>query len=83
MAQNSGLLDVAVDNPAHLGGYPSFSTANLDYFRGDMSVLRIYDSALSASDVQQNFDAVMVPEPSAFALFGLGCLALLFRHRRR
>jgi hypothetical protein len=47
-------------------------------FSGTIDETRIYNNALSASDIQQLYN---IPEPATIALFGLGVLAL--RKRRK
>ena len=53
-------------------------------FNGYIADVRIETGVLSASDVLNNYDQGMnpVPEPSTFALLGLGGLALAFVRRR-
>jgi hypothetical protein len=52
------------------------------FVNGLIDDLRIYDTELTAGDVQTLY-LTTVPEPSAVALFGLGGLALLLRRPRR
>ena len=53
-------------------------------FPGDIDNVRIYDSALSASelDAASNFNDAVIPEPASLALLGLGGLTMLSRRRR-
>ena len=69
----------------HLGiGAFATQTGTLqEAFAGSMDEVAIYDGALSASAVQAHFDALLVPEPSAFALLlGLAALAASTRSKR-
>ncbi len=54
-------------------------------FAGSITEFRIYNSALSASEIQQNFtwgpDAI--PEPATFGLLGTAAIAMLLRRRFR
>lgn len=54
---------------------------NFDALTGTIIGVAVYDSALSAQDVSDNFDAYLVPEPGSLALLGLGGLAMLRRRR--
>ena len=49
-------------------------------YTGDLAFLRIYDSALDASEVSNAFNAV-VPEPASAALLAAGSLLVLGRRR--
>ena len=55
------------------------------YFDGKMDEFAIYDSVLSADQVQAHFDAAsnVIPEPSTILLAALGLLGLLGCGRRR
>ena len=53
----------------------------LGYFDGLLDELRIYDSALSASEIAAL--ATPVPEPGTLALIGLGAAGLAWRRRRQ
>jgi hypothetical protein len=83
MSDTSSNINAVTGNKGHLGGNLSLlASETLEFFRGDMAVVRIYDSELTAAQVQQNFDAV-VPEPSTFALAAFGLLGLVGGRRRR
>jgi hypothetical protein len=51
---------------------------NSEYFNGSMDDLRIYDNALTASEVSS-----LVPEPTSMALLGVTGVLATLRHRRR
>jgi len=56
--------------PQHLGiGAFATGTGTLqEAFAGSMDEVAIYDSALCATTIEGHFDALMIPEPSAFVL---------------
>jgi hypothetical protein len=58
---------------------------NARYFDGKLDEFAIYDSVLSAEQVQAHFDAAsnVIPEPSTILLAALGLLGLLGCGRRR
>ena len=49
-------------------------------FPGLIDEVNLYSTALSGTDIQTNFNA-LIPEPSTFALFSLGLLSILRRRR--
>lgn len=51
-------------------------------FPGDIDNVRIYDSALTASELDAVSQFNDIPEPASLALLGLGGLAMLSRRRR-
>lgn len=57
------------------------TSGNLDPLTGTIFGVAVYDSALSASDISDHYNAYVVPEPSSLALLGLGGLAMLRRRR--
>ena len=50
---------------------------------GSMANVLIYDRALTSSQVSQLYSLQSVPEPSTYALFGLGAIGLLMVMRRK
>jgi hypothetical protein len=65
-------------SPLRIGGSPEWD----QYFKGSIDDVRIFDYALSSSDVSSLYATESVPEPSALSLLavGLGGLAM-FRRR--
>jgi hypothetical protein len=58
--------------------------AKTDPFQGEITILRHYNGvALSAAQVQQNFDALVIPEPSCGALLLAAAGLLSWRRRPR
>ena len=58
-------------------------TNNASRYQGFADELAIWDRALSATEVSQQFAAASVPEPSAVAVLAVGSAGLLARRRRR
>jgi hypothetical protein len=57
-------------------------TDTANFFRGEVDAVAIYDTALSASTIQSNFNAI--PEPTVFGLLGITISGMaLALHRRR
>jgi hypothetical protein len=57
-------------------------------FNGQMDNVFVYTGALTGNTISQlatagNPGALAIPEPSTYALFGLGALALIVAYRRR
>lgn len=73
------------------GGHNSsgiFNIASFDGFFGSIAAFRVYDDALTAEEVLQNFQAAQqVPEPASIAIWSLMALALagygFYRRRRK
>jgi hypothetical protein len=55
-----------------------YTVNNSGYFNGSLDDVRIYDNALTASEIAQ-----LVPEPTTLGVLGLGGLLALGRRRRR
>jgi hypothetical protein len=72
------------DNRGTLGASP-WSAFGDAYLNGTIDQFSIYDGALSASQIGDSFAAgpVTVPEPSTFALAGIGLAGLLIFGRRK
>jgi len=62
-AGGEGLGD---DAGSGFGGAPSGGP--FGFLDGKIAIFRIYDSLLTGTQVQDNFDAVAVPEPNSFAI---------------
>jgi len=53
------------------------------YYTGAVDDVTIYNRALNSLEVSQLHSAQVIPEPSTYALFGLGALALVIAYRRK
>lgn len=62
-------------------GVGTLGSSNNESSNGDIARLRLYDGVLSLTDVQNI--GTTIPEPSTWALFGVGALALVAALRRR
>jgi hypothetical protein len=71
--------------PVGVGARRNQNSANYDLnFAGSIDEVAIYSYALSAQDVQNHFQAALVPEPSSVALAGIAlALGLAVAARRR
>jgi hypothetical protein len=67
----------AGDNYEGIGGM------GYGYFTGAICDVGIWNTALTSSQVSQLYGIQSVPEPSTYALFGLGALALIVAYRRK
>jgi hypothetical protein len=66
-------------------GSGSFSGTNDvgQSYQGAISDYAVYNRALSSAEVSQLYTAQSVPEPSAYALFGIGAIGMLMVIRRK
>lgn len=74
----AGMIQPDSNVPLTVGGWTGDGGS---YFRGAIDDLRIYNTVLSAAEVEAQF-AIVIPEPTTFAAFA-GALALLAIARRR
>jgi hypothetical protein len=71
-----------------LGANPGWQSSPVEMFNGQMDNVFVYTGALSSSTISQlaaagNPGALAIPEPSTYALVGLGTFALIGAYRRR
>jgi hypothetical protein len=73
-------------------GFPYFTLGNSispsspspsEGFIGELAVCQIYNTALTANQVSVLYAAQSVPEPSTYALFGIGAMGMLMVIRRK
>lgn len=62
-------------------GKREVSSGNFESFDGQFNIIRVYDKALTGSEVSQNYNAT-IPEPATLALLGLGGSLMLFGRRK-
>jgi hypothetical protein len=75
VASSLGTLTIGYHNSADpIGAY---------YMYGKMSDLSFYNTALSSSQVSQLYTLQSAPEPSTYALFGIGAIGMLMVIRRK
>ena len=77
----SGILNSALTRPIIIGGNGYIDATQT--LNGDISDYMYYNTALSSSQVSHLYTIQSVPEPSTYALFGLGALALIVAYRRK
>ena len=77
----SGSLNSALTRPIIIGGNGYIDATQT--LNGDISDYMYYNTTLSSSQVSQLYSIQSVPEPSTYALFGLGALALIIAYRRK
>lgn len=53
------------------------------YFQGGLDEVSIHDTALPLTELQANYDAMPIPEPSMFILFLMGFISLVLVHLRQ
>lgn len=80
---DTGLAMGSGNNPFHQGleGFVQSEDRGANAFNGEISQVRIYNGALSAGEIDDNFLAI-VPEPTSLALVGLGATMLVPWRRR-
>jgi len=67
-------------SPLVIGGIDSASLFGSQLFEGKISDVGIWNRALSSTEV---FQLYVIPEPSTYALFGIGAIGLLMVLRRK
>lgn len=72
---NTGVGNNGVQDPYSVGR--SYGNGEEQWFGGRLDEVRVYDTVLNQSEIA----ALMIPEPSTFALIGLMGLALILRRR--
>lgn len=65
------------------GSYGNTGIGMFSHFSGDIAIMRMYDGALTDAEVLNNYNEVVIPEPSSLLLAALGLLGLLCGRRRR
>jgi hypothetical protein len=79
------ILNCSSDIPFMIGASSSYGSPN-HYrvpFNGCMSDIGIWNTALSSEEVSSLYTLQSVPEPSTYALFGIGAIGLLMVMRRK
>jgi hypothetical protein len=66
----------------YIGGTPQLS-ADTGFFNGYIDNVSIYNRGLSSSEVSQLYTLQSAPEPSTYALFGIGAIGMLMVLRRK
>ena len=83
---NGGLLanfpaDIGT-RPLGLGNYFLFNSGGYQYpYNGLVQEVGIWSTALSSQQVSQLYSLQSVPEPSTYALLGIGAIGLLMRRK--
>ena len=54
-----------------------------EIFTGGLAGISVYNSALTPAQIQAQYNAAIIPEPSSLVLIGLAGLGCTFRRRRR
>jgi hypothetical protein len=83
---DSGLIGSGSISLDTRSGYPLVIGASgfaTEYFNGSLSDLGIWNTALTPQQVSQLYALQSVPEPSTYALFGLGVIGMLMVMRRK
>jgi len=72
-ADGNGEIGGGDDTPADTWGRNSFVG-----FEGQIGIVLVYDDVLEGTEVEQNFEAVTIPEPSTFAIALLALVGFCF-----
>jgi hypothetical protein len=75
-----GITPYNLDTPLFIGSRDVYGGGNDPWFQGYMYNVTLWSTALSSSEIA---NLAAVPEPSTYALFGLGALALVIAYRRK
>ena len=71
------------DNPSWQIGGNTLFVGSLQFFTGSICDVGIWNTALTSQQVSQLYALQSVPEPSTYALFGLGAIGMLMVLRRK
>jgi hypothetical protein len=84
-SSNQSLTEVL--NNFYVGGTPQIAAYEPggagQFYQGLISDVGIWNTALSSSQVSSLYTLQSAPEPSTYALFGIGAIALLMVLRRK
>jgi len=84
-SSNQSLTEVW--NNFYIGGTPQIAAyapgGAGQFYQGLISDVAIWNTAFSSSQVSSLYNLQSAPEPSTYALFGIGALAMIVAYRRR